>query len=41
MKRIIMLAVVMFPCFTLAACGTVRGVGEDLQTGSDTVRGWF
>lgn len=31
----------MFLSFTLVACGTVRGIGEDLQTGSETVRGWF
>jgi predicted small secreted protein len=36
-----LLILVMFLSFTLTACGTVRGVGEDLQGASDTVRGWF
>jgi predicted small secreted protein len=39
--RMITFMAIMFLGFTLAACGTVRGVGEDLQTGSETVRGWF
>jgi predicted small secreted protein len=39
--RIVIMLAILFPCFTLASCGTVKGVGEDLQTGSDTVRGWF
>ncbi len=39
--RTLIVTITMFLGFTLASCGTVRGVGEDLQTGSDTVRGWF
>lgn len=31
----------MFLSFTLTGCGTVRGVGEDLQGASNSVRGWF
>jgi predicted small secreted protein len=40
MRRLMLLAI-LFPCFTLASCGTVRGIGEDLQGASNTVRGWF
>jgi predicted small secreted protein len=39
--RIIAYILAMFLGFTLTACGTVRGIGEDLQTSSETVRGWF
>jgi predicted small secreted protein len=41
MKRSFVALLIMFPCFTLTACGTVSGVGEDLQGASDTVKGWF
>ncbi|WP_232820681.1 entericidin EcnA/B family protein [Thalassobius sp. I31.1] len=25
----------------LSACGTVEGIGEDISSGSRTVKGWF
>ncbi len=28
-------------CLAAAGCGTVEGVGRDIQDGSRTVRGWF
>ncbi|WP_344847852.1 entericidin EcnA/B family protein [Celeribacter arenosi] len=37
MKR----AAVFLLILSLSACGTVAGVGEDIQTGARTVQGWL
>ncbi len=37
MKRAALLAVFLF----LAGCGTIAGIGEDIQAGARTVQSWF
>lgn len=34
-------AVALLLTLTLASCGTVAGVGEDITGASRTVQGWF
>lgn len=36
-----MRTLLILACFTLASCGTVAGIGEDLSGGARTVQGWF
>lgn len=35
------LAVMLMALGLLGACGTVEGIGRDIQDGSRTVRGWL
>lgn len=35
------LALILTMTLALASCGTVAGMGEDIQGGARTVQGWF
>lgn len=32
------IAIILVTCFTLAACNTVRGVGEDVERGGEIIQ---
>lgn len=34
-------ALLLFAALSLAACGTIDGIGQDISTASRTVQGWF
>lgn len=33
--------IILMALVTLAGCGTIEGIGEDVSAGARTVRGWF
>lgn len=41
MKTMVMVLMLVAVAAGLSACNTVSGVGRDITTSAETVRGWF